>query len=193
MKIGILGGTFDPIHQGHLLLARAAQKQYQLDKVIFIPALIPPHKTNRRDMTPAPYRCGMVELALKDQPGFEVSSMEFDRPEVSYTVETLRALRKENPSSEFFLIVGADAAAEISGWKESDEILKMAKVLVARRPGYASPKGKGVSSIEMEETPISSSAIREALGKKDALGQAFLPCDVEAYIRQQKLYQKKKI
>lgn len=190
MRIGILGGTFDPIHQGHLLLARAAQKQYQLDKIIFIPALIPPHKTRRRGMTPAPYRYRMVELALKDVPDFEISNIEFDRPEISYTVETLRALRGKNPQDDFFLIMGADAAAEISTWKEPEEIRKMAKILAANRPGYDF-SAQEVSPVKMQETALSSSEIREKLAEGSALGKNFLPADVETYIRKMNLYAKK--
>jgi nicotinate-nucleotide adenylyltransferase len=191
MRIGILGGTFDPIHQGHLLLARAAQKQYQLDKVIFIPALIPPHKTGRRDMTPAPYRYRMVELALKDQPGFEISNIEFDRPEISYTVDTLRALRKRGPHDEFFLIIGADAAADISSWKEAEEIPKLATLLAAGRPGYECAKDQAVCPVAMPEMPLSSSAIREKLAGGHGLGSDFLPHEVEMYIRKMNLYSKK--
>ena len=192
VKIGILGGTFDPIHQGHLLLARAAQKQYQLDKVFFVPALIPPHKTNRRDMTPAPYRYRMVELALKNQPDLEICNIEYDRPEVSYTVDTLRALRKKYPDDDFFLMVGADAALEISQWKEAEEIGRMATVLAANRPGYPMPQQKkNFRKIKMSETPLSSSDIRAKLEKGEALGPQVLPEDVETYIHKMNLYRKK--
>lgn len=190
MKIGILGGTFDPIHQGHLLLARSAQKQHQLDKILFVPALIPPHKTGRRDMTPAPYRYRMVELALKHESGFEISPIEFDRPEISYTVETLRVLRKKYPGDDFFLIVGADAAAEISQWKEAEKIRKMAALLVAGRPGYPVLE-EGARPIAMPETPLSSSEIRQKLGKGEGLGPRVLPEEVESYIREMNLYLKK--
>ena len=174
MKIGIFGGTFDPIHEGHLAVARAARDQYGLGKVFFIPAFIPPHKKSRRDLTPAPYRYRMVELAVRNQPHLEIRHIEFDRPEVSYTIETLRALRTEFPQDEFFLIVGADAASEISKWKDAEEIRNRATVVVGKR-------SKGA---------ISSSEIRRRLSRGEAVGEAFLPKEVEAYIRQMNLYKK---
>ena len=189
MKTGILGGTFDPIHQGHLALARAAKKQYRLDKILFIPALIPPHKTGRRDMTPAPYRYRMVEMAISNEPDFEVSDIEFNRPEISYTVETLRDLKKRHPKDEFFLITGSDTAAEIPGWREPEEIFRMASILVARRPGFeAGAAAKEIQWIDMPECPVSSSAIRERLAAGKPAGETMLPPAVEAYIHKMKLY-----
>src|SRR3989338_1455725 len=106
MKIGVLGGTFDPIHLGHLMLAGAAKNQYGLDKVVFVPAFIPPNKLNRRDITPAPYRYEMVRLAIQDIPGFEISDIELSRPDISYTVDTLRSFKQQFPDAEFYLIMG---------------------------------------------------------------------------------------
>lgn len=191
MKIGILGGTFDPIHQGHLVLARAAQKQFHLDKVLLVPALIPPHKTNRRDMTPAPYRYHMVELAIEGQPGLEISNIEFDRPEISYTIETLRALRERHPKDEFFLIVGADAGADFSTWKEAGEIQKMATLLVAPRAGCQELEKGTWTCIEMPPVALSSSQIREGLERGETLGPQVLPEKVETYIHDMNLYRKK--
>ena len=193
MKIGILGGTFDPIHQGHLLLARAAQKQFSLDKVLFIPALIPPHKTHKRDMTPAPYRYRMVELALKGQSDFEISHEEFDRPEVSYTVDTLKALHQKYPGSRFYLIVGADAISEIQSWKDPEEIRKLAVIAAAQRPAHSMPRREaaGFEPIEMKESGLSSSDIREKLRCGESLGVSFLPEEVESYIRKMNLYSRK--
>ncbi len=195
MRLGILGGTFDPIHQGHLFLAKTAAEQYALDKVLFVPALIPPHKTAKRDMTPAPYRYRMVELALKNQPGFEVSDVEFNRPDISYTVETLRLLKKKYPQDDFFLILGADSAADISRWKEPVEIQKMAVVLAAGRPGVSQepPSGFPVQRIAMKLCGISSTDIRQriASGKKAEAGS--LPQEVEDYIYKMNLYPKTKL
>ncbi len=190
MRVGVLGGTFDPIHQGHLLLARAAQKQFSLDKVLFIPALIPPHKTHKRDMAPAPYRYRMVELALKGQNAFEISHEEFDRPEVSYTVDTLKALHQKYPGSQFYLIVGADAISEIQSWKDPEEIRKLAVIAAAKRPGYSMPRREAVNfePIEMQESELSSSEIREKLSHGELLGAEFLPEEVESYVRKMNLY-----
>lgn len=192
MRLGILGGTFDPIHQGHLFLAKTAAEQYALDKVLFVPALIPPHKTAKRDITPAPYRFHMVELALKGHPKFEVSDIEFNRPDISYTVETLRLLKQKHPMDELFLIVGADSAAGFSEWKEPQEIQKMAVVLAAARPGSSKApcEAMDVHWLEMLEKDISSSAIRKTFAEGKALESGRLCGEVETYIRKMKLYQK---
>ena len=211
MKIGILGGTFDRIHEGHLTLARAAREQFSLGKILFIPAFIPPHKAARRDLTPAPYRYRMVELAIKGEPAFEISDVELNRPDVSYTVDTLRALKMKYPQAGLFLIVGSDTLAEIPHWREPEEIARLATILVARRfsphpvplplrgrgeaarrASLARGRGEGtdVHWIEMPGCPISSSAIREAIRQGRPLEKGVLPQDVEDYIRKMKLYEK---
>lgn len=189
MKSGILGGTFDPIHQGHLALARAARTQFELDRVLFVPALIPPHKASRRDMTPAPYRYRMAELAVMGQDAFEISDVEFSRPEISYTADTLHALKQKFPQDIFFLILGEDSLAEMPRWKDPDQIKKMAELLVARRSGAAAAVlPAGVRWIEMPECPISSSSIREQIRKGESPGPGVLPERVEEYIQKMKLY-----
>ena len=194
MKIGILGGTFDPIHQGHLVLARTAKKQFQLDKILFVPAFIPPHKTSRRDLTPAPYRYRMVELAIRKEPDFEISHAELDRPDISYTVDTLRALQKKYPGAELFLILGVDALKQFPGWHEPEEIRRLAVFLVAprdsgekRSPEKGSLLERDVKWIDMPICPLSSSKIRQEIREGKAVGDA-LPEGVEAYIRRMKLY-----
>lgn len=190
MKIGIFGGTFDPIHRGHLLLAQQARNQYQLDKVLFIPAKTPPHKTDQSDLTPAPHRFRMVELALKDYPEFELCDRELNRPGISYTIDTLRDLRKQYPGDSFFLILGSDAASEFSTWKQPDEIIKMAQVLVALRPGFSLPSQTNFQTIAMPPVPLSSTEIRERLAAGKIPGDKALPAEVEQYIRRMNLYKK---
>lgn len=188
MRIGILGGTFDPIHQGHLTLAKAAQTQYNLDKVIFIPAFIPPHKQDRADITPAPHRYRMTEMAVSDELGFEVSDIEFNRPEISYTVDTLRNLRKYYPTDEFFLIMGADSLAGIASWKEPKEIFERAQVLTAKRKGSDAFQMDNICWIDMPDCPAASSDIRENLKLGKFIDRNVLPEKVERYIRKMKLY-----
>lgn len=191
MKIGIFGGTFDPIHQGHMSLARSAKKQFNLDKIFFVPAFIPPHKSSKQDLTPAPYRYRMVELALRDQPEFEISDAEFNRPEVSYTVETLRLFKRKFPEADVYLVLGADSLAQIPSWKESGEIRKLANLLVARRPGIEIPRdSKDIQWIEMPEIQISSSQLRERLAKGELFPGEILPEGVGEYITKMRLYQK---
>lgn len=188
MKLGILGGTFDPIHSGHLALARAAMSQFHLDKVLFIPAYIPPHKKNRTDVAPANVRRKMVEIAIKDQAGFEVSTIEIDRKGISYTSDTLRELKKIYPAAEFYLIVGEDSLRDLPSWKDIDDIRKTARVAAARRRASASgQEDADVLWIQMPEYPISSSNIREEL-KKGKLSPGVLPEEIESYIRREKVY-----
>ena len=193
MNLGFFGGTFDPIHEGHLVLAREARKQFKLQKVLFIPAFIPPHKTSRRDLTPAPYRYRMVELALRDEPCFEISDVELSRPDVSYTVDTLRALKKKYPEGQLFFIMGSDTLAEIPFWREPEEIRKRVLFLVAERKGALPPPpwaSSEVRWIRMPEIPIASSEIRKQIREGKTLGPDVLPPAVEQYISRMKLYRK---
>lgn len=192
MRLGILGGTFDPIHQGHLLLAQTAQAQHHLDKVLFVPALIPPHKTAKRDMTPAPYRYKMTELAIENHPAFEISDIEFNRPDISYTVETLRLVKEKYPAAELFLLVGADSAADFSKWKDFGEIRKMAVILAAPRPGTAVVSAGDITWLKMPECGISSTQIRNDIAEGKPLEKGELPEKVEAYVRKLNLYSKGK-
>jgi nicotinate-nucleotide adenylyltransferase len=190
MKIGILGGTFDPIHEGHLALARQAQKQFCLDKVFFVPASIPPAKTVSRNLTPAPFRYRMVELAIRGEKKFEVSDVELHRPGVSYTVDTLSILRDQYPDAPLYLILGQDSFNEIMKWKEPGRIRELARFLVSRREGAngAAPFQEGVEWLDMPVTPISSSAVREMIRSGKNLERGILPKGVEQYIRRMNFY-----
>lgn len=190
MKIGILGGTFDPIHESHLALAREAKNQFQLDKVLFVPALIPPFKTLRPDLTPAPYRYRMVELAIREEPDFEISDVELSRKDVSYTVDTLGILKEKYPNHELFLIMGQDSFSEIPTWKDPEKIRGLAGFLVARREGIKvkDPVEGKVQWIHRLLTPISSSSIREQIRQGKALGEGVLPKSVEQYIQRMNFY-----
>ncbi len=191
MKIGILGGTFDPIHEGHLAIARAAKNQFHLDKVFFVPAFLPPHKTARRDLTPAPYRYRMVEMAIRNEPSFEISDAELNRPDISYTVDTLKAFKEKYPAAELYFIVGSDTMPEIPKWYQPDEINRLVKFLMAPREGVdqnaALPYPKNTQWIKMTEVPASSSRIREMLKQGRPVGPV-LPEGVESYLKRMNLY-----
>lgn len=193
MKIGILGGSFDPIHQGHLKLAEAAKEQFSLDKILFIPAFIPPHKSSHRDLTPAPYRYRMVELAIKNNPAYEISHVELDRPDISYTVDTLQALKqKAAPADEFFLILGADSLEEMpKSWKNPKEILQMATLLAAPRKGSeGNPYPAAVRWLQMPYCSISSTEIRQAIQQGKHVPEEILDPEVQNYIQRIGLYRK---
>ncbi len=192
MKLGIFGGTFDPIHAGHITLARHAQNQFHLDKILFIPAFIPPHKAANRMLTPAPYRYRMVEIAIAGNPYFEISSAELNRAELSYTVDTLRKLKEEHPLANLFLIVGEDSLSDFSTWRDPAEIKKMAGLLVAPREGSAHKfaADQTVQWIHMPVCPFSSSMIRKRIQEGSPVGD-MLPPGVEDYIQTMHLYGKK--
>ncbi|MCM8775937.1 MAG: nicotinate-nucleotide adenylyltransferase [Candidatus Omnitrophica bacterium] len=191
MKLGIFGGTFDPIHVGHLEIAHAVHRQFLLDKIIFVPTRIPPHKVSRSDITPASQRYEMIQIAIQKESYFEVSDIEIKRSGISYTVDTLRELRKKYPEAELFFILGADSLTEISGWRETDEIKKMARLIVAPRESHR-VSGKmttdpNIQWLKMPTVPLSSSEIRERIrGSRSVLG--LLPEGVEDYIQKMKLY-----
>ncbi len=132
----------------------------------------------------------MVEMAIQDEPRFEVSDVELNRPGISYTADTLAELKKKYPSDELYFILGADSAAEISNWHKPEEIMRLSKLIAARRPGhFAQPPIPGLQWINLAENPVSSSEIRCRLAKGEKLGAEVLPEKVETYIRKMKLYE----
>ncbi len=134
MRLGILGGTFDPVHYGHLLLAEVCRENCQLDRVWFLPAADPPHKTPE-GITPAPRRVEMLKLAIAGHPDFEVCELEVERGGVNYTFETLSRLRERHPDDEMFFIIGGDSLHDFSEWREPSRICELAQLVVVARPG----------------------------------------------------------
>ena len=145
VRIGIMGGTFDPVHYGHLVTAEGARCEFGLEQVLFLPSGIPPHKTKKR-VSLAEHRYMMTVLATLTNPHFEVSRIDIDREGVSYTIDTLQILREQyGPGAELFFITGADAIFEIMSWKDSDQLLKIAHFIAATRPGFS-----------LEELPVAT-------------------------------------
>ena len=163
--IGIFGGTFDPIHNAHLLLAETAREELGLDALIFMPANIPPHKVNGRTITPADCRLEMLRLAIGTNPCFRVSTHEIDEQGVSYTVDTLRWLRDRHPAAAFTLLIGGDSARDFNTWREPAAIARLASLAVWARPGVPLPEevipGVGYRTIGSPLIEISSTDIRE--------------------------------
>jgi len=191
LKLGIFGGTFNPIHNGHVSLALTAQKKLQLDKVLFIPTHTSPFKTDSQPVA-ALDRLEMVRLATADHPGLEVSSLEVDSGQISYTVNTLDALKSLYPSStlsntQFFLLMGADSFSTFNQWKDPDAIRNMSQLAVAARMGNELPNQEGVIIITEEIVPVSASQIRYDL----AIGRQpeGISDSVYEYIQKQGLYQ----
>lgn len=186
-RIGLFGGTFDPIHRGHLQIAREAAQKFALDRVLLIPAANPPHKTAAA-LTPYADRLRMTEIACAPYPEFCASALE-SGPEKSYTVETLEHVRRDLfEEGELFFIIGADAFREIETWKCWRRVLKLTDFIVISRPGsdYGVPEHARVHRMNDVEIPISSSDIRKRLAAGERVPQ--LPEEVYSYIREHELY-----
>lgn len=138
MRIGIFGGSFDPVHYGHLLLAESAREQCRLDEVWFMPAAVPPHKQNCT-LTAAADRIEMLKLAAGGHDMLRVSELETERGGVSFTVDTLAAIRKQHPDAELFLLVGADTLIDLPNWREPARICELSTPTVVGRPGSPEP------------------------------------------------------
>jgi nicotinate-nucleotide adenylyltransferase len=187
VKIALFGGTFDPIHSAHLQIAREAARQCKLDRVCFVPASRPPHKSGA---TSAPYedRYRMVELACAGEPMFEASRIE-QGEEKSYSIETIERVRRTLAASdELFFLIGADAFADIQSWRRWQEVVASVEFIVVSRPGtrYAVPAGAKVHALEGVSLPVSSSEIRRRLASGDE--SVAVPDAVLAYIREHGLY-----
>ena len=136
-RIGIFGGTFNPIHLGHLVIAEAAWQEYDLTKVVFVPASHPPHKQQDLDVAPDELRYEMVRLAIADNPHFDISDVELQREGLSYTVDTLRYFHTQYPTgTEFYFIVGTDTLEQLPTWKYIDELIELCHFVGALRPHY---------------------------------------------------------
>jgi nicotinate-nucleotide adenylyltransferase len=188
MKIGILGGTFNPIHIGHLILAEEAREKLALDKIIFVPAYLPPHKDNA-DIAPAKQRLEMVKVAIRTNRKFSVSDIEIKRDGRSYTIDTLRAFKEIYPRDELYFIIGSDLLKYLDEWKELKDIIAMVKFIAATRPGYALEKIPSyISTLPIRAVDVSGFEIREAIRQ----GKSFrylVPEAVFRYICKKRLYQ----
>ena len=190
-RLGIIGGTFDPVHTGHVLLAIFALEQVSLDSVIFVPAADPPHKEPRADMATAEDRWNMVELAIAGLPRFQASRIELERAGKSYTVDTLRQLRAANPDSNLCLIIGEDNVAQLATWHDPRGILELCTVVAGSRiTADLDADPELVRQIHSVDTPlfqISSTEIRQRLAQGRPI-RYLVPEKVEAYIREKGLY-----
>ena len=182
-KIGIYGGTFDPIHHAHLILAREALEVLQLDKIIFVPAALAPHKLSQ-PAAPAPVRFEMVRAAIADEHGFALSSCELDRAAPSYSIDTVRQLQADDSSAEFYFLLGEDNVAELHAWHEIDSLKQMVNFVVLDRAGLTKHSFKTIR----RHVDISATDIR----KRVATGRSIrylVPAAVEEIIHREKLYQ----
>lgn len=197
VRLGIAGGTFDPIHIGHLIIAEVARQECRLDKVLFIPTGVPPHKTGYT-VTPAACRYEMVKMAIMDNPYFEISDIEVKREGFTYTVDTLRELKRMYPANvEFFFIIGSDTLPEVKGWREASQVVKYCHFVVYGRPGYDVAEreirflrenmGASVYTVQGPLLDISSTDIRDRIEKGKSI-RYLVPPVVEEYIYKNHLY-----
>ena len=187
-KLGILGGTFNPVHVGHLILAQESAEKLGLDKVVFVPSNIPPHKSET-SVIKAEDRYNMLLFAIQGNPLFEVSRLEIERPGRSYSVESMKEFRiVYGKEAGLFFITGSDSLKEISTWKDLKGIFKLVKFVVAEREGYPL-EGVPEEAQVIRITPIgiSSSLIRERIGKSRSI-RYLVPDGVLGYIEEKRLY-----
>lgn len=198
MKIGLFGGTFDPLHIGHLVAARLAKDAMQLDRVVFIPAGIPPHKIGQA-ITPSEKRLQMVVLAVGYEPDFAVSDWEILQEEPTYTVDTLEFFASQFPDDELYFIMGADMLCDLPNWQEPQRILQLARIIGMKRPGFVldecheklrelfADAVEKIHYVEMPGLEISSTWLRDRLQQKRSVDY-LIPERVIRFIEENGLY-----
>ena len=217
-KIGLFGGTFDPIHCGHVKAAESVQQIFAFDRILFIPSYIPPHKESV-DVASAEHRLKMVELALSSFDRFSPSSIEIDARGTSYSIVTLNRIKEMFPQTDIYFLLGIDAFLEIETWKDYEDVLEQCSFIVMSRPGYCLDDAKRTLTekynqrmVEIKKTvrktneglfshkiylcpiptmDISSSEVRERVGKNQPI-EGMVPKNVENYIKERGLYLQKK-
>lgn len=202
-NIGIMGGTFDPIHNGHIAVGRQAYREYNLDEVWFMPSGRPPHKADHA-VTGAADRCEMTRLAVEGESCFRFSDFEARREGNTYTAQTLELLNKEYPDVRFFFIIGADSLYELESWYMPEKVLELAVILVAgreysgadrslhRQIAYLKEKyGGEIFPLHLKEMNVASVHLREMAAKGQDLSP-YVPASVWEYIRTRNLYRKRK-
>ncbi len=196
MKLGLFGGSFDPIHLGHVLPVRAAQQRLGLDSVIYLPTAQPPHKPGRR-FAPTWARYAMVELALLPYRELVVSTFELSGDRSAYTIDTLEHFRAEQPGAELFLLIGADSSLELDQWRRWRDVVRLATLVVLARPGFTR-EGAGLAPellrLELIEwfadraVEVSSTRVRAALHAGEPVAEDSVPALVLDFIRKYVLY-----
>lgn len=195
-RLGVYGGTFDPVHCGHLAVARSVREAFDLSRILFIPArqspLRDPPLASARD------RLAMVRRAIEGMPGFAASAIDIERPGPSYMIDTLRGLADQHPDAEFFLILGADAVGELPAWRKADRILAAARIIAVPRPGHTTEIPPDVLALypnadrrihghTMPPVDIAASQIRASCAEGRSV-DAWVPPAVAAYIAARNLY-----
>lgn len=197
-KVGIMGGTYNPIHNGHLFLAEHALEQAGLDYILFMPSMKPPHKVGIQ-IESSEHRINMVQLAIENNPYFIISDFELKRPGITYTSDTLKALKEIEPDTEYFFIVGADSLMMMPQWMDPDTVFRLSTIIVGGRGESTQEQieeqirilektyGGRIILLDMPLIDISSEAIRERISNGNSI-RYYVPDRVAAYISEHKLY-----
>ncbi|MFW5998972.1 MAG: nicotinate-nucleotide adenylyltransferase [Halanaerobiaceae bacterium] len=197
MSIAVFGGTFDPIHMGHLIIAEQAYNSFGVDDIIFMPAGNPPHKLDKK-ITRDKHRLNMINLVVRDNSHFSVSTLEMELDKKSYTYETLIYMKEKYPDEDIYFIIGSDSLQDIYDWKKTDYLLKNANFIVASRPGFSlenilsnekfKPYRKYINLLDNSMIDISSTQIRKLLAENKSIRYLTIP-EVIEYIKIHSLYQ----
>lgn len=200
-RTGVFGGTFNPVHLGHLIMAQDALDAFALDEILWMPSFIPPHKRHA-DIAPPEHRLAMLERAVAGHPAFRVSDLEIRRAGVSFTVDTMRLLQSERPGEDWHFIIGADTLLELHTWKDIDTLLNLCRFVTVARPGFAVDRSAPAllrlppaaaakmagDAITGHVIGISSTEVRQRVRTGQSI-RFLVPSAVEAYIGDRKLYQ----
>lgn len=185
-KIGLLGGTFNPPHLGHLIIAEQVRNQLDLEKIHFLPSAEPPHK-NKKATIDASHRLAMLKEAVTDNSRFAIEEAELKRGGKSFTYDTIVALKKNNPDVDYYFIIGADMVQDLKNWYKIDELVKLVQFVAVNRPYYSLETTYSVIGVDVPNIDISSTLIRQKV-KNDCSIRYLVPTEVENYIESKGLY-----
>ncbi|SDJ73503.1 nicotinate-nucleotide adenylyltransferase [Alkalibacterium thalassium] len=185
-KIGILGGTFNPPHLGHLIIAEHVRDQLDLDTILFMPSYEPPHKQSKQTIDHV-HRVNMLERSLSDNDQFDIDLSEIERKGKSYTYDTMRLLKEKHPDTEFYFIIGADMVEDLPNWHKIDELIQLVQFVAVNRPNYQTESAYPVIMVDVPDVDISSSMIRQKV--RDGCSIKYLvTAETEKYIESEGLY-----
>ena len=184
LRIGILGGTFDPIHNGHILVAESVLELLELDKILFVPTFQPWQKANYTDVQ---HRVAMIQLAIADNPNFELSLVDVERGGPTYSIDTVSDLQKQHPDSQLVFILGSDAANSLPTWRNIDELMRKLQFIVIDRPGSKFAGFEQLQQVSIDALDLSATDVRKMIAEGKSVVD-LVPAAVAAYIQENGLY-----